>query len=123
MKKLQNDLTTAEQSKRLLELGVPKESANYYIDLGDGKIYIREPFDYEKISGQSFFEYYNVIFYPCWSVGRLIEIVRSYRKPDKEGRIWFDIYEEDATLIEMLIAQIEIDLEDRIADFSKLEEE
>lgn len=77
MKRFRNNFTTPEQSKRLLGLGVPADSADCYIDLGDGKRYIREPFDYETIFGQSFFEYYNRIFAPCWSVGRLIEILSN----------------------------------------------
>ena len=37
MKKLQNNFTTPEQSKRLLELGVPADSADCYLN-GDSVI-------------------------------------------------------------------------------------
>ncbi len=32
MKKLQSNFTTPEQSKRLLEMGVPTDSADFYMD-------------------------------------------------------------------------------------------
>lgn len=77
MKTLQNNYTTPEQSKRLLELGVPADSADCYLN-GDSVIMLK---------GKTFQENYNedldlarlhLIEYPhyipCWSVGRLIEI-------------------------------------------------
>lgn len=76
MKKLQNNFTTPEQSKRLLELGVPADSADcYYYDWdikGRGPHvfdwYDREISNFEKrVSGTK--------KYPCWSVGRLMEII------------------------------------------------
>jgi len=66
MKTLQNDLTTIEQSKRLLELGVPKNSANHYYGK-DGKIhYIDGTIPYSLL--------WETGCTPCWSVGRLMEI-------------------------------------------------
>lgn len=66
MKTLQNDLTTIEQSKRLLELGVPKNSANHYYGK-DGKLhYIDGTIPYSLL--------WETGCTPCWSVGRLIEI-------------------------------------------------
>lgn len=66
MKTLQNDLTTIEQSKRLLELGVPKNSANHYYGK-DGKLhYIDGTIPYSLL--------WETGCKPCWSVGRLIEI-------------------------------------------------
>jgi hypothetical protein len=75
--KLQNDLTTPEQSKRLLELGVPKWTANIkyesesiypsFVDtLGFCDTGIEDD-GYEK---------YTIKYSPSWSVGRLCEIVR-----------------------------------------------
>ena len=66
MKKLQNDNTTLEQSKRLLELGVPADSANYYYGK-DGKIHY-----IDGIIPRSLLWADGLV--PCWSVGRLIEI-------------------------------------------------
>jgi hypothetical protein len=63
MKKLQNNFTTPEQSKRLLELGVPADSADMY--------YTRtNPIPKVYIEGTTRHAYHT----PCWSVGRLIEI-------------------------------------------------
>ena len=68
MSKLQNYFTTFEQSKRLLELGVPTNSADCYYDQYQ-ILNFRTELDY----GYDFFEL-NFRFIPCWSVGRLIEI-------------------------------------------------
>lgn len=72
MKKLQKNYTTPEQSKRLLELGVPAWTADcYYYDMFDKHIkvsYIDADRDY-KWDLES--EYSPK---PCWSVARLIEI-------------------------------------------------
>jgi len=81
MIQLQNDFTTPEQSKRLLELGVPADSADM---LWDGHIdsserwvpdsyprYLEHPYSVE-IECDS--ELYISHVLPCWSVGRLIEI-------------------------------------------------
>ncbi len=124
MIKLQNNFTTPEQSKRLLALGLPEDSADCYIDFGDGKRYIREPFDYETILGQSFFEYYNRIFIPVWSVGRLIEIMALCYKFDLPSSGSICIYTTDVkkgSVVDVLISDIERHIS-RL-DFSKLEEE
>ena len=75
MKNLQNNFTTPEQSKRLLEFGVPADSADFYYDKDEVEIdelihpYIL-PFNRK-------FSNYNDMFYlPCWSVGRLMEICK-----------------------------------------------
>lgn len=66
MEKLQNDFTTIEQSKRLLELGVPADSANCYYKIN---LY--------SFKTEMCFTKEDCLLYhytPCWSVGRLIEI-------------------------------------------------
>ena len=76
MKKLQNNFTTPEQSKRLLELGVPADSADFYSCLGfenliwirNTKNELREDFFDALINLKSA----NI---PIWSVGRLMEII------------------------------------------------
>ncbi|MBE6319369.1 MAG: hypothetical protein E7075_00230 [Bacteroidales bacterium] len=79
MKKLQSNFTTPEQSKRLLELGVPAWTADLYFyeegcisndDEPSGVI----PYDevYQDESKEGVFSDYAE--FPCWSVGRLIEI-------------------------------------------------
>lgn len=73
MKKLQNNFTTPEQSKRLLELGVPADSADllYIQDAITIEDYIMVRNEDESIC--DFIEN-NICIKPCWSVGRLIEI-------------------------------------------------
>ena len=76
MKKLQKNFTSQEHSKRLLELGVPADSADMYYQNA-----LPEP---KVISaGRMYQEYTDSItgldreiwyFKPCWSVGRLVEI-------------------------------------------------
>lgn len=102
IKRLQNNFTTPEQSKRLLELGVPADSADLQIPYIE--YYDLSPSDNEKII--QYYEYLAPIFWdetehgllpkdkvvwerefagekydghttefiPCWSVGRLREI-------------------------------------------------
>lgn len=71
MSKLQNNFTTPEQSKRLLKLGVPANSADmwYVGSLGTPGKYAPFP---------SFSYHFDGAIYerdiPCWTVGRLIEI-------------------------------------------------
>ena len=117
MKTLQNNFTTIEQSKRLLELGVPADSADMYYQNA-----LPEP----KVIpvGRKFQEYTNSIegamrhiwyFIPCWSVGRLMEIYKivgeeagqciSCSKAQTQVESLVQLYEENIGLL----------------DFSKLE--
>lgn len=66
MKKLQNNFTTPEQSKRLLELGVPADSADCYYSAIDH--YTHPVIWHVNVS-----KFWGTKC-PCWSVGRLIEI-------------------------------------------------
>ena len=102
MKELQNNFTTPEQSKKLLDLGVPADSADMYYkqysdpvvyvgevgDVPQGKtFYIHEPSlrhinpegtwtwkDGERIDLSGKVDELRKTDIPCWSVGRLIEI-------------------------------------------------
>lgn len=75
MKQLQNDFTTPEQSKRLLELGVPADSADC-MNFGNADIFqipFQRPFsEHLELHVQ---EGLRKMYTPCWSVGRLIEII------------------------------------------------
>lgn len=111
MKTLQNDLTTIEQSKRLLELGVPKNSANHYYGK-DGKLHYIDgtiPYSLLWATGCT----------PCWSVGRLIEIFVKARTWDTKG-FCFNSDELVDKQVEYLVALFS-ENSDRL-DFSKLEE-
>ena len=81
MKKLQNNFTTPEQSKRLLELGLPADSADM---LWDGTYDLENGWEFEDYPTYSDkkYSYYQGLYreedvvniLPCWSVGRLMEI-------------------------------------------------
>lgn len=117
MKTLQKNFTTPEQSNRLLELGLPADSADCYytwkldhttkINVLDNEIY------------SELLEHMSQFTIPCWSVGRLIKIIMLCHK---QGILFFSsirIYKTDIlanTLIEYLIKYMP-DM-----DFSKLEE-
>jgi hypothetical protein len=103
MKKLQNNYTTIEQSKRLLELGVPAWTADcYYTE--SGKIKIKDTA-------------LDILYTPCWSVGRLMEIFAICFDPDV---IEFDIFADGTTFLQQMIDKFEIWID--AMDFSKLEE-
>lgn len=74
MKTLQSNYTTPEQSKRLLELGLPADSADcYYMRMKHVSFENPEicflPYSEHASFHPSVYEYL-----PCWSVGRLMEI-------------------------------------------------
>ena len=111
MKTLQNNFTTPEQSKRLLELGVPADSADlYYQDYGSIPMVVwtlTQPRDLRR-----------GILKPCWSVGRLMEIYDICRYYDGD---YDEVYGKE-TYIETFISAIEEAILDDMFDFSKLEE-
>ena len=79
MKQLQINFTTPEQSKRLLELGVPEDSADcyYYYWAWYGEEYQnKHPSPQicytDSMPGERIYHFSSI--YPCWSVGRLMEI-------------------------------------------------
>jgi hypothetical protein len=110
MSKLQNDFTTPEQSKRLLELGLPKNSANLYYNKFGALEAIPEY--------RNFSEFCDSTDTPCWSVGRLIEILEI-----TFGALWSD-YKVlgKSTLIERVLKDFEKLVKHQKINFSKLEE-
>ena len=114
MKKLQNNFTTPEQSKRLLELGVPADSADCYNTIKHiGKI----PADatYKDVWQMSIWRDENgnhIEMYPSWSVGRLIEIYKivgeeagqciSCSKNQTQVESLVQLYEENIGLLDFL---------------------
>lgn len=122
MKKLQNNFTTPEQSKRLLELGVPADSADLYTSLGfENLIWVRntknelsEDFFDALINGKS-------AHIPIWSVGRLIEISRICTTLPEEEYM-FPFWYDTRDYIEWSIRVIESGIRTEHMDFSKLEE-
>lgn len=142
MKTLQNNFTTPEQSKRLLELGVPADSADMYYkqyseaavwagEVGDvpksKTFYMHEPAlrhmnpegtwtykDGKRIDLSGKIDKLTKTDIPCWSVGRLIEIYCVLT-----GAREFKIHVVD-TLVEEIIYLLNAIKIDGI-DFSKLE--
>ena len=113
MKKLQSNFTTPEQSRRLLELGVPAGSADCVFRriLSDGgyvEYWDRDIFD--------FIGDINDDYLPCWSVGRLIEI---YEIVGKEATQCIST-KKSCTRIENLVRLYEENA--LLLDFSKLED-
>jgi hypothetical protein len=86
MKKLQNNFTTPEQSKRLLELGVPADSADcfysYYKKTYAHSEYVDILWHRPRFITEDNIPSWNAklldgtqTYLPCWSVGRLLEII------------------------------------------------
>ena len=118
MKKLQCNFTTTEQSKWLLELGIPEWTSDCCFSKSKDGEYICE--GVKHIIPDDFCVQ-SVPFpaYPCWLVGRLIEIMKICAKP-KEQAIMAEemLYCKD--LVELLVYMIEANKQ--VIDFSKLEE-
>ena len=117
MKNLQNNFTTPEQSKRLLKLGVPDDSADFYYDKDEVEIdEIIHP--YILPFNRKFSNYNDMFYLPCWSVGRLMEICKICEtKKDYEQLCEELQYSQNYCLeiISHIIANLPI------IDFSKLE--
>ena len=110
MKTLKNNFTTPEQSKRLLEIGVPADSADCYYDHYKNL----EVRTYSKLEN-TFFDTYTR-FTPCWTVGRLIEILDICKIEDV--RITLLMPSETINYIDYLIEILSC----KWLDFSKLED-
>ena len=121
IKKLQNNFTTPEQSKRLLKLGVPADSADCVLENLNtaennfqSEYYTRWIIEKRHVKEDIFCERNEGIFLPCWSVGQLIEIF-IICTPYVEIRL-------RTRLIDQLIASYEDVIKQGMIDFSKLEE-
>lgn len=120
MKKLQNNFTTIAQSKRLMELGVPADSADCIWWSDDN--FTSGLFDLSIIPYNKIFsndrrldkngEVANLQKLPCWSVGRLMEIYCILR----DVKCIFSLDTTD--IIDNIIACFERNK----LDFSKLDE-
>ena len=117
MKKLQNNFTTPEQSKRLLEIGVPADSADCCLRriLTDGGYCETWIVDVFNFIGQIYDDYL-----PCWSVGRLIEIYNTCVDFDLDNGAAIVIFIQDESPIVQMMEMFEDKV--GIMDFSKLED-
>ena len=110
-KDLQSNHTTKEQSKYLLELGLPADSADCYH--GNSKDNIILVFNGKFPKSFAF----AAGCIPCWSVGRLIEIYTIARDADF---VEFDVYANNPCILNELLKRIEDNINK--LNFSKLEE-
>ena len=111
MIQFQKGYTTPEQSKKLLNLGIPADSADCYYDIFSSRPIVKMPIDCfsDKVINEDYL--------PCWSVGRLIEIFEICT-----GLVWQNEAIEGYTKIDMLLEDFE-DIENKYYfDFSKLED-
>lgn len=107
MKQLQNNFTTHEQSKRLLELGVPAISADcYYRSIYPTTLEVKPS------------EFFKPTF-PCWSVGRLVEIANICADLDSLDKPYICLYRGER-YIDVMMSIFEKYAETYM-DFSKLE--
>lgn len=78
MKEFQKDYTTPEQSKLLLDLGVPADSAGMGYQALNGKCYSNDMCGW-RVSPSVLFiakpDWSKHEWYPCWSALRLMEII------------------------------------------------
>ena len=117
MRTLQNNFTTPEQSKRLLELGVPANSADCYWIHVPGCMDGPDYWDC-RIKKYDNKLYWNPDLVPSWSVGRLMAIYFISKGID----YWspqFKKYQIENSA-EYFVALIEENIKE--LDFSKLEE-
>ena len=117
MKKLQNNFTTPEQSKRLLELGVPADSADLYFPSFENGDKSQPHLLYEWSYSKRVPIGYEKLYLPCWSVGRLIEI---YAIASDADFIEFDVYANSPCVLRELLERFENNI-DKL-DFLKLED-
>ena len=117
IKKLQNNYTTPEQSKRLLELGVPADSADCFIRLDFNVTESPDIIIYDSIFSEikkrAAIKPEN--FIPCWSAGRLMEIYGICM--GVEGFFYCK-----GNFTNEAIRRIEGSVKNNLLDFSKLEE-
>lgn len=114
MKTLQSNFTTPEQSKRLLELGLPSWTADCYFRL--------DLYSYK--TEMCFTKEDNILHHytPCWSVGRLIEIAKICSKSRYALRglfLFLDECEADECMSQVMDY---FEICNYQFDFSKLEE-
>lgn len=126
IKKLQNNFTTPEQSKRLLELGVTADSADCVLENLNtaennfqSEYYTRWIIEKRHVKEDIFCERNECIFLPCWSVGRLIEIYNTCVDFDLDNGAAIVIFIQDKSPIVQMMEMFEDKVS--IMDFSKLE--
>ena len=122
MKKLQSNYksnyTTSEQSKQLLELGLPANSADCY-NVIDSDVYNKDDIRVRQNDYEISYSFFNNKHYnPCWSVGQIIEIMNVCSIC---GHVSIHRTDREVNQIEQLIEILQNRINDKTIDFSKLE--
>ena len=116
MEKLQNNFTTVEQSKRLLELGIPVDSADcYWNTICNKPIPMQYGILYSDKRNQ--FTKENV---PVWSVGRLQEIAKICAKEKEYYYTSLNTVAHQKDFVEWWVKYFTL-TDNVLFDFSKLE--
>ena len=118
--KFKNNFTTREQSEKLLGLGIPADSADCFFYLytndSDNPHILYKKLSETQADYDSPFSSIKAVLYPCWSVGRLIEIYIIARGLDTA----YLPIERGEDMVKYLIRLYEEKVKD--LNFSKLEE-
>lgn len=106
---METNYTTPEQSRRLLKLGLPAETADCVLENLDtaendfaAKDYTRWIIEERHVKADIFTENNKGIFLPCWSVGRMIEILLK-----KHGNRVFCYENTEMPLAEAFVQRLE----------------
>ena len=116
IKKLQRTFTTHEQSRRLLGLGLPADSADlFFMTVCGGSTILRDkPEVVDTWATFSSYDMGRAGYLPCWSSGQLIEIYHICT-----GHRWQD-HDSGLMRIDQLLHDFACDIQPR--DYLKLEE-
>lgn len=119
--KSKSNYTTPEQSKKLLELGLPSNSADCY-NVIDSDVYNKDDIRVRQNDYEISYSFFNNKHYnPCWSVGRLIEILKICIANTYKTEL-DEIFEELEMCIDTVQSLVQIFIEYKdVIDFSKLE--
>ena len=121
--KFKNNFTTREQSKKLLELGIPADSADCFFYLytndSDNPHILYKKLSETQADYDSPFSSIKAVLYPCWSVGRLIEIWLLCNNAQFSVPLTFCIDRQTKNIISLLIKMLEKQKNDG-AKFSEL---
>lgn len=106
-----------EQSKQLLEIGIPASTADcYYGAIGFGNGYDKLP----NLCGGA--QFLGTIDMPCWSTGRLIEIFNIVTPKQERFLFWMNITKYKILNYTGVFVEALQELKDHDAlDLSKLE--
>lgn len=134
MKTLQNNFTTPEQSQRLLELGLPVDSADcfysHYIKTYAHSEYTEILWHRPRFITEDNIPNWNArlmdgtqTYLPCWSVGQLIDIcLKCSTLEQRQVRFFCNGDDDEYSLIDYVVTVLESGVMTNHMDFSKLEE-